>query len=455
VQSIDEVNQVLSETLAADPKGEVILMPFLDQAYSSVLTDSAVTMGLGTNGATSGQSAITIPCHSDNRRLFKGFSDIIEGQKSLAPLTYARVTPRSGIFIETVGPYCVQLRTGPKTNFATTRWSTQKEICVNVVYTVHGSEDFLEFENRLAEYLKCHTPSQIVVHLPNGALSSHYAIQAITKGVSVIAEPGPVEVNSVQTFKTSQPALPFTQTTIDSIRQGMQAGLGITPNAGSINWAIAIIQGLGPSTKNQESIKLILAAGTIIMRAGLACCFGEYRHFRVHVKNGGISLGPLVQGSVLGPAYTRYTDRPSREYVFMQVFDFDWSKIDVWYRTIGLISGTAKDFHSYQWSTGFGGSRWGECSDATQAILEALLPCQLIATGSYAASSEMSEWALDRLNQIVQTCNRLITLSHNSARCLTKFVTQSQMTKITQGATGYTIATSPLTMKVLTHESTK
>ena len=30
VHSVEEVNQVLSETLVADPKGEVILMPFLD-----------------------------------------------------------------------------------------------------------------------------------------------------------------------------------------------------------------------------------------------------------------------------------------------------------------------------------------------------------------------------------------------------------------------------------------
>ena len=62
VATKEECRAVWEETKAADPRGELLLMPYINAAQSAVVTPAAVVIGKGHDGATSGAAGcITLP----------------------------------------------------------------------------------------------------------------------------------------------------------------------------------------------------------------------------------------------------------------------------------------------------------------------------------------------------------------------------------------------------------
>lgn len=457
VNTAEETNAVLTETKAQDPLGEVVLMERFESAYSAVVTDSAVTMGPGTDGATAGKKSITIPCQSNLRTTILNKNKYVycrhetRGIVQLRVLPYAQVKPEHNVFIETVGPHIVQLRTGPQADYSKSRFSTCNTVIIKRIMVLKAGMSFLQFEHMLQTYAKDGDTHCTILHLPNGSLSSHYAVQAIAKGFSVITEPAKLAIGQALNFSNTQTKLPVTSELRHAIVRGCEIGIDTTPTKDTVTWAIAVIQGLAATSHNVHSIALLTAASIILARAGTAICLGEHRHF---YRRGPGLLGLLPSGPIRLKLMRKapmdgIPDTPERDTIYHHAFALKWNRIPTWYRISSYLQGTKHDFDTDYWRGGYGGPKWAECTQASLDLLHSVIPLILVTP----LQPNPNERGLLALHNQIYTCianaNRLITISHNSAKCLTKLVPSLILHEISQGNTGLKIATSPLTWELV------
>ena len=456
VNSIEEINNILTETKAHDPHGEVILMSRFESAYSAVVTDSAVTIGPGTDGATAGKQSVTIPCQSRIYATLQSKGSHIpcthkkHGALNLRILPYARIKPQDQIFVETVGRHVVQLRTGPQADYSQTRFSPWPSISVRHVITGAYNMDFLQFEQVLDKYEALSVVSSTVLHLPNGSLSSHYAVQAIARGFSVVAEPTSIKPYSTLTFSRAASRLPITAPLRLAIVRGCTLGMHIEPTSQHLEWAVAIIQGLAATAHNTHSIALLSAASVLLARIGAGLCFGEHRHFH---RRGPGRVGLLPSGPVrlklTRKRFTKTLPCPERDTIYTQAFTLRWDNPSTWYKYSSYLQGVKHDFHTAPWAGGYGGSKWADCTQASLDLMYAVMPLTLV-TRTVPHVEHPSHTTLhDQVFNCILAANKLIAMSHNTAKCLTKLISLEKLTAISRGNTGLPIATSPLTWELV------
>lgn len=451
------INKVVTETHAADARGEVILMEPINGVYSAVLTDTAITMGKGTDGATSGKKCITIPCVSNLRYTVVSHGPwIYRHTKSgsrvrLDVLRYAGIRPHSGVYIETVNDQVVQLRTGPSVDCAATRYSTTRLVKAAFVYTVTGKEDFLAYEARLNELKHMYqtAPWTVVIVHRGASLASHYAVQAVTRGFSVVTDTNvtPEEVISFAPPKSGATVRPDAACR-QLIIQALKVVHTKTPDHQLVTWAIAVIQGLAAANKTPQSLALLVAAGAILAKTGTALCIGEHRHyFRVGPgQHGYIASAPVSFPLTLEQHYKKGT--LDRHMVYHEAFKLNWADMHIWQQMSGLLTNIEYDYRVPLWKSGYGGDKWAECTEATRAVVLAMIPFMLV-TPTQPHTLTHSTMFMYQIQELIAACNRLITVSHNSAKCLTKIVTADTLDSISHGYTGLRIATSPLTWELL------
>lgn len=464
IKSTEDLNKVIDETLAQDPHGEVICMPFMPAEYSAVLTNTGVTMGKGTNGATAGSSAIHIPCNSDleySLGIDDRYISCRDGRKFARTVRCLRYishdAKKTRLFIETVGDRVVQLRTGPLMeggNESAHSWSPVTVVSPRVVLTVTGDEDFLEYEHLLDDLKKAHGANHVIVHFPSGSLLSHFAVQAVAKGLPIVTgKTSKVpKVDQLYRFGCAAELVVFGNAYRQAVVRGLKLGATVTPDNESVCWSIAIIQGIGSATKTIASVGLIAAASMILMRAGTAVCLGEYRHF--FRKGPGLQkyqpMGPL--GIPLGYRFTKDEMMPNRDSVYKEVFtNYDWTSIDTYYLMQQYMSAAKYDFRHRPWRSSYGGPKWGDCTDAAMSVYDAMLPVMRMSKTFPLTTLQGHDpmFGDKLLNSLVMACNRLITVSHNSNKCLTKIVSPDTLNSISHGRTGILIATAALTMKAI------
>lgn len=460
VKTPQELNAVLAETLQHDPRGEVLCMPYLKETYSAVVTNDSIVFGKGTNGATAGKKAVTIPCLTSLENTLNLPSLILpfrNGKHEMVDVPMSRyISYRPSmqrLFVETVGPHTVQLRTGPlvsSDHTSTTKWSPIPIVIPAMVYTVDADVDFLEYEKNLDELKRTH-PAKFVVHFPGGSLLSHLAVQAIAKNVPITVERAKPKVGCAVHFPKTADALPVRIPFRKACMTGIKLANTIYIDDQSLKWAAAIIQGIGPMTKTHASAQLLLAAAVVLMRAGTGICLGEYRHF--------FDKGPgrygFIPSAPFGPTfefgYVALDDTPCRSSIYDAAFSEDWSQIQTVREFQTYLHAALHDFNAYPWQGAFGGQKWGQCTQATLDIMAATLPFYqfTIKYPRFSTVTSSPPMSTRLMNQVIAACNRLITISHNSGRCLTKILAESELANISNGHTGLTIAHSPLTAKVL------
>lgn len=465
VKSPLTVRRIFKKTLAADPRGELLLMPPIEAEYSSIVTNNAITMGRGTNGATSGKRCINIPCHGEllkQLRVAKKDTPMIPIRicnrtgdlVSVNSHKYAGLRKNASIFVETVQNHCVQLRTGPKFDSSSSRFSTASSVRVVYVLEVNPEWDFLEYEQKLHSLKELYdNPSQVVVYQSGAALTSHYMVQAIAQGFSVVTDGARPGVNTVLYFDTAPPTFPSVHTAAfhESLKHALAIGYHTTPTEETLQWAAAVIQGIGPASKTKASVSLILTAAVILAKAGIAVCLGEYRHY---FRSGPGRHGHIARAPVSFPhdSIDFYSKKGtlSRSLIYNEAFKLDWSTHKIWLDYQSILFRIAADYRRSDWSAGYGGPAWGSCTNAANGVLLALTP---FITLSHLESGTMiySDLVSGYLMDLVAACNTLITVSHNSAKCLTKIVSAYTLEQISEGHTHLTIATSPLTWRVIEH----
>jgi len=254
VNTKEELEQLIIETLAADPEAEFIAMAHIDARYSGIWTPGLLTIGKGTDGATAGTSAIPLPVLGD-------YIDDRFGLKSKAAVTEQ---PYLELLWGGANMYEVQLRNGPV--LPQTIDYIPAEMTVETIVEAVG--DLLEWETKMRQVSK-----GTVVYHPNGSLASHYAVHAVLNNIPVLIsrEPKIGEVLKPSAGSTTNPI------DLNALRAGFY--FGCTADTNYETAAYAMLAGCHNSVvwKGKYDILIGLAMG-FGFRLTVAAGLGENRH---------------------------------------------------------------------------------------------------------------------------------------------------------------------------------
>lgn len=185
IENEEQAAVIIKETLEADPEAEFVIMPFVDANYSGIWTPGHLAIGLGTDGATTGKTAITIPAigsalWNNGMGHSPDYINELAGVKE-APYVELLWAKKHGELITKF----VQLRDGPKLP----NQIDYIPVKFKVETIIKATGDLLAWEARMREINSC--PGYVIDHV-GGSLASHYAIHAVLNNIPVLVSRHPV-----------------------------------------------------------------------------------------------------------------------------------------------------------------------------------------------------------------------------------------------------------------------
>ncbi len=399
-----EWDAMLAEIEASgEEQFEVIMMPFIPCTWSGILTPAGLTFGAGHDGATSGNGAKQVPASSLNR---------LEFLKAFA-LTHAadeggvKETP----FLEFVEHHghieAVQLRNGPAVPVGNAY--VPKDMVIEHVIKANG-EDLMEWEKKMKQVVAEGWTGVAIWH-PGGAMSSHYAVQAIEQSKSLEspfavliqdAEPlvgatlhqtsNVAEKLSADDYSELSKMLAFAITNMTLEKDDYDA---------AIHLAIAALHAQALWGPERHLLVLRAAALTFMLRFASAAILGELRHW----KGGPGGSGKERKTVLFELDSTSYL---SREQVYERAFEHHVKHIAPRMET------AFEDFMAKGWGASYGGKKWANCTKMTGNLFTA--------TAKFLTAPSDKTW------QHVTTCwNHVVNVFHNTGQLLNKFINVTHM----------------------------
>lgn len=469
VKTIGDLRAVCEETTLADPRGEILLMPLVENHdYSAVLTDQGLSIGTGRDGATAGKDAQLVPCISN---IAQWIDTILGEVREYSPNGYQPVTrsryigytpsPARQPYLELVGGTIVQARYGPLPELGAIAYHPQGESRAIFHFIWEPSTtmlaDFALFETTLKETIKRAKDFDgvgnrlLCLYLPHGTLSCHAAVQGICYGAAVVTGEEKPREGEYFTF----PSLDKQKYPLAFFHSEMQKGLSIgratelgehATRSHAVTWAAAVIQGMAGVPLTPQSAKFLGTAATILLRVGLMACFGEHRHFKSHDAycDAQTPIGPLTP-SMKSP-WKHKQVKSSRDTYYTSTSRSSVLSEKTLHTLLGKVLAIESDFDECQWQSMMGGKAWGVCTRSVRQLLAAYMRLAFRPNPPvYANEIKMNGHMMNELRAAVAAANYLLTVSHNNGKCLTKFVTKSTLD-------GVTLAPGLYLMHPLTHE---
>lgn len=384
VKSSAELATVWEETLAADPKGEVLLMTPITAKWSACVLPGLLSIGPGHDGATAGKHAIGVPLlgnipgeltvHLPQLNLGRGEVPHVEVVHGTHAGSYGDLT------------YWVQARSGPAVEAGAVDYVPAS---MEVLQVIKPCDDLLEWEAQV----KTLAPGT-VVHAPGATLASHAAIHCIAAGVPFLTS---------RTPKVGEVLQPILRTGWDlaSVVEGIGAAL-LQKNDPSISlfpYTQMVLYGLhhAPALSGRSAFYLGYAAGLMLKLGMLAaenemCLMHDYPSTPQAANHAALWFTP--------------------------------SKFSHYHAHLQSMT---EEFFLQMNSSGCGGINWGRCSYATLKLDIALQ--QVI------KAWEAKLQGVHELNQLVITLNKAIDQAHNGGFWMNKF--GCQVTHFTQASDGY------------------
>ncbi len=258
VSSIDEGNELIRQTLDADPDAEIVTMPLIEAACSGIWTSGLLTVGQGHDGATAGVSTWTLPV--------------------LGNLVTANAIVEAGVentpYVEILWPgaeaayHLVQLRDGP----ALPQSPDYIPEPVRVEEVVVAQGDLLAWEARMQKA----QPGTVVYH-PNGSLASHYAIHAVLNRIPLLTSREP---HVGEQLEVTRPAS-INTVNVDALQAGFELGTRLRVSYETA--AEAMLAGCHHTSvwAGRHDTMLGLALG-FAYRLTVTAALGEMRHAPGH-----------------------------------------------------------------------------------------------------------------------------------------------------------------------------
>lgn len=370
VPNREEADKIIKETLTADPEAEFLLMSYVPAPFSGIWTPGYLAVGQGTDGATAGKTAITIPIMGDFLAR-GGYGDIAKKNAGIESAPYVEILWRKEHNDEyETKKYMgltVQLRDGPKLPEGAEDFIPNNFVVENVIM---AEGDLLEWEGKMRE-----VPANSVVWHPNGTMASHYAIHAVLNKVPLLITREP-KIGEALKPTTNQPG----EVNIDLMRAGFQIACDLKISKEEA--AYFMLVGCHQTTQWLGKFDILLGASMgFSYRLAMTAALGEERHYKA-------SKNKIGRDKV----YTKY-----------------WEKADSQYGRTKFLDALEKFLNGHAWpSSNYGGKAWfGFTSHAV------LMYNALIRKDHKSAMEAM---------------NKLVNAAHNSGWGFNKFISQNEMT---------------------------
>ena len=388
---------------ANEPDFEIIQMPFVPTTLSGILTPSGVTYGEGHDGATSGVQAKQIPASADRPAFLKAF-----GLESAALESGVTETPYLE-FIEWNGTLeAVQLRNGPAVPTGNTY--VPSDMTVERVVKANG-EDLMEWEQAM-KALAAEHPTGVVIWHPQGAMSSHYAVQAIeqSKGLAapfavLIQDAEPVLGTLLTKTGNAVPALEKA----DHAELAKMIAFAVTnmrmesqDRSASIHLAIGALHAQALWGNDRHLLVLRAAGLAYMLKFASAAILGELRHWA--------GSGPGGHGKTRKTRLFELDDKKylSRDQVYARAFEQHISLI------APRMATAYADFHESGWGASIGGKKWGDCTKSTAELFHA--------AAIFVKQPSAAHWTA-----VTTAWNLTVNMFHNTGAFLNKFIHKSAM----------------------------
>lgn len=272
VENLDQLVGLIEETRAADPKGEIMLLPFIPSEWNGLWTPGLFTMGGGHDGATAG-GADTVRLPLATTYPLSMFANtqigIADGE-----VPYVELVMSSQVH----HVYVTQVRSGPAVTSTTRDW-IPKSVTVTKVIPFDPSASLVEWERILTEAAK--EPEGVVVYHPTGSITDHGSVHARQRGIPTVTfEVTPGQV--LEATPTSPPPDPLAVLRGIAWSDRMPIGQG---DLADIVKMILIGMHHSSAMGGDGGIWVGLAAGMMI-RLGSMALRGEARHERSVKRKG-------------------------------------------------------------------------------------------------------------------------------------------------------------------------
>jgi hypothetical protein len=375
VKSSAELIALVKETLEIDPKGEVMVLPFVDATHNLIWTPGLVSIGPGHDGATAGKDTLSIPLAG---KIPKGITQTLH--QAGVP---AGEWPYIEAVVEKEGPpRYTQLRAGPKVEGVNPDF-IPKEVKVEKILTPNTQSttptDLLEWETLMREA----APGTVVYH-PGGSLISHYAIHARVCGVPFLTTREPKVGEILEEIPTPK-VNPL------SVLEGAAAASRVKLSMDNCSEAVSmILVGTHHSAAMVgDHSRWIGAAAVMMLRLGVTAIKGEARHFN--------------QGH-----------KPLREQVYEKVFNLSLS------RQRAAVGRVVNLFRYGAWGGSVGGKRWAACAVALVPLFNTLRDLSLSPTE-------------ESVNALLLALNKALNQAHYNGWWMNKFTSTNAFTKAADG----------------------
>lgn len=437
VNSWDEVEALLAETLSIDPDGELMLMPPLQGRTSAVATEAGISWGWGNDGATDGKNALSIPtpCNLEKwkqkvRPKGCGIRNALYLELVTAPANYDTGDAEHSTI--------VQYRDGPVPGTAKNyipAWATTVPVrSILKQGSSVKSKELLEWERKVKAAVKENGgPKGLVLYLPGHTLASHWAVHGIAAGIPVVTEEVTLEVGkpldgalgSAPKFKRIDyqrlaSYLEFFLVTPFATKYGKDRESG--SQSAKMYRAIATLHAMGIWSPERHLIKLMAEAPITIAKCLATACCGEVRHWW--------SSGPGASDIDRPPPMTQLISDTTRwdpnngsgagngmdrGWVYKELLEM--SGPVGWNTLKRAVREAHADFSTSGWRSGFGGDNWAK------AAMEA---CKLFdAIDAFRARPTAGTW-----RKVVRKMNTAVNMVHNGGKLFNKWLNSDSMTRL-------------------------
>ena len=418
VRTAKEALDLLAETLRADPRGEMILMPRYTGTYSAVANNAGIVWGFGNAGVTSGggDGGLFIPA-------------------PVAVLVWRDLTchPNAGVkdcpYVELVEDKgrvrLVQLRDGPAQTGAHGDYIPREMVVENVIRPGEVSHDLMKWDK-----LVRNAPPGTVAVLPDTMTRfSHFAVHCLTSRVPIIF--GELPLSGTRLIPSpDEPPARFTRGDYEHIAHVILSRLlnrepirarGENPpeidvDAPCVTTSIGVCHAMPGWGTEPHLLRLRGEGVAACFRYSATACVGEIRHYyRVGPGKYGSSKPPPATDMklVLGPeGYTQFLGKDGvrigrdTTYTAMSLLSLPVQ--------IRLLLQARDDFQKRAWNSSFGGKSWAEAAFQT-----AWLGRSIIAFCNRPNSTTWRRLQF-RYNATLHAC-------HNNGKVLTKWVSMSAL----------------------------
>jgi len=379
VRTYSELVQVWEETMLADPKGEVILMPFVAAKWSAVVTEMSMAIGPGHDGATAGHKSRILALAGLSIDWAKDY--VLEGE--VPYIETVSTVSEDGYLINKL----VQVRSGPPTK-PPGDW-VPKDVKVSRVLTAEG--DALEWEKTIAE-AGVSAGDGTVVHHRGGTMLSHYAVHCVVNGIPILFGKKKPEVGDRIKATGVAPLRWNTRSFRRGVAVGLAHPLRHSDRIGAVHFLCFVLHHATALLTQPTGAWMVGAASVLMVRLGFGAAIGEARH-----------------------AYKDENFAKERTYVYEKSFT-DFASFCSDRAEIGSAWWI---FNECQWKGGYGGAKWGMCVNAVVALENAL---------RVAAKGEDRGGKL-----IVAALNSAVNQAHNNGWWMNKFADGNLFNELSDG----------------------